>query len=298
MAELVVHKKWNKHLVEILDKERDIDAIFFMNVPLNHIRGIPSKLSKEYGIPVAYFDGDMPTILPKYATDRGFKFNYYKNADLSEYDLFFTNSKGVIPDLKEMNAREVLPLYYAIDPGLFKPTEMEKTIDVSFYGHGNEFREEWMDKLITKPSIQLSNINFCIGGGGFTIDLGKAKMMGRLSYSAFRDFCCSSKICLNITRWSHTSIYASSTARPFELAGFGSCIVSQPYLGIEEWFDPSKEIIVANSDTEAVEIYQSLLDDAELTHEYGIRARSRALKEHTFEKRAMTVVQAIKGVSS
>ena len=147
-----VKNKWKKHLINILEKEKDIDALFFVNIPLNHIKGIATKIRDEYSIPIAYFDGDMPTILPQYATDRGFKFNYYVDADLSEYDIFFTNSKGVISDLKKLGAKNVHPLYYAADPELFRPIEVEKNIDVSFFGYGSEYREEWMIKMITEPS--------------------------------------------------------------------------------------------------------------------------------------------------
>ena len=292
-AEKYVEKKWERHIINIMEKEKDIDAILFINIPLNHIKGIPTKISKEYGIPVAYFDGDMPTILPKYAVGRGFKFNYYINADLSEYDAFFTNSKGVIPELKEMGVKRVYPLYYAADPELFRPINVEKDIDISFFGYGSEYREEWMTKLITEPSKKLLDVNFVVGGKGFKIDLGNANLIGDIPYSAFREFCCRSKICLNITRWSHTKVYASSTARPFELAAYGVCIVSQPYNGIEEWFDVGKELIVVNSDKEAIEIYKWLLDDEIEREKIGKRARERILKEHTYRHRAREIINVL-----
>ena len=95
---------------------------------------------------------------------------------------------------------------------------------------------------------------------GFGIPLGKANLIGHLPpYSAIREFCCRSKICLNITRWSHASIYASATTRLFELAAFGACIVSQPYNGIEEWFDVGKEIIVTTSKDEIIKTYEGSL---------------------------------------
>ena len=235
----------------------------------------------------------MPTILPQYAVDRGFKFNYYVGADLSEFDAFFTNSKGVIPDLVKLGAKNVHPLYYAIDPELFSPVNVDKTIDVSFFGYGNEYREEWMTKMITIPSKELNGANFTVAGKGFTIDLGNANLIGDLSYSAFREFCCKSKICLNITRWSHTSVYASATARIFELAGYGACIVSQPYNGIEEWFEPGKEVIVVNSEEEAVDTYKRLLGDEKERESIASRARERVLREHTFRERARQVVRVI-----
>jgi hypothetical protein len=296
LAEKHVKNKWENHLMNIFEKEKDIDALLFVNVPLNHIKGIPSRIRDEYHTPVAYFDGDMPTILPQYAVDRGFKFNYYVNADLSEYDTYFTNSKGVIPVLEKLGAKNVHPLYYAVDPEYFTHVDVEKSIDVSFFGYGSEYREDWMKRMIADPSIKLANLNFSVGGGGFTMNLGKANLMGDLSYGGFREFCCKSKIVLNITRWSHTNVYASSTARPFELAGYGSCIVSQPYNGIDEWFDVGKELIVVNSEEEAIENYKWLLDSDDERAQMGERARQRVLAEHTYRHRAQTIVGMIKKV--
>lgn len=292
-AEIHVKRKWQEHLFSILQKEKDVDAVFIMNIPLNHIKGIAEKIRQEFGIPVAYYDGDMPTILPKYATGRGFKFNYYVNADLSEFDAFFTNSKGVIPDLEEMGARNVHPLYYAADPELFIPIDIEKTNDISFFGYGSEYREEWMTKMIADPSKKLEGVNFTVGGGNFGIDLGNAHLVGDITYGAFREFCCGSKINLNITRWSHTNIYASATARPFELAAYGACIVSQPYNGIEEWFEVGKDLVVVNSEDEAIETYQWLLDSDEDRKMFGERARQRILKEHTFHHRAEEIIRGL-----
>lgn len=295
LIEHYIKPKWEKRIKLVLDKEKDIDFILFMNVPLNHINGIASKIKKEYCIPIAYYDGDMPTILPKYTVERGFKFNYYEGADLSEYDVFFTNSKGVIPDLNEMGARNVTPLYYAADPDIFKPVDVkEQDIDVSFYGHGNELREEWMTKMITIPSKKMESAKFSIAGSGFNIDLGNAKIIPDLPMNALGAYCCRSKICLNITRWSHTKIYASATARIFELAAFGACIVSQPYNGIEEWFDVGKDLIVVNNEEEAIETYDQLLLDDQLRNDLGNRIRQKVLKEHSYRNRALTVINSIR----
>lgn len=289
-AERHAHTRWKNHIFSILQGEKDVDAVLFINTPLNHIRGIATAISSEFSIPVGYYDGDMPTILPQYAAERGFKFNYYKNADLSEFDVFFSNSKGIIPDLLELGARNVHPLYYAVDPDLFRPVEIEKDIDVSFFGYGNEFREEWMQRMITGPSQVMDDTRFSVAGGGFTMDLGKARFAGDLSFSDYRNFCCRSKISLNITRWSHTSVYASSTARPFELAAFGACIVSQPYSGIKEWFDPGKEMILLEDGDIILDIYSYLLESEDKTIIIGKNARNKIEKKHTYRHRAFEVV--------
>jgi len=290
-----VRPRWAGHLRKILTREK-FDLLFMMSIPLNHITGIPTAVKKEFGIPVVYYDGDMPTILPKYTISRGFKFNYYDGADLTEYDAFLTNSAGVIPDLEKMGARNVHALYYGIDPDLVTPAVMEKDIDIAFFGYGSDFREEWMEKLITIPSRKMPDVNFAVAGGNFTIDLGAAKMLGDLSYSQWRQFSCRSKINLNITRWSHTNVFASSTSRPFELAAFGCCIVSQPYNGIEQWFDIGKEMYVVESAEQAIEVYRRLLADKDERERAGSSARARILKEHTFNHRAARLIDIVKGL--
>lgn len=291
-----VRPKWRRFLHNVIDKEKGISLLLFMSIPVNHFTGIPSSIKNRTGIPVAFYDGDMPTILPRYTVSRGFKFNYYEKADLSEYDAFFSNSKGSIPDIEKLGARNVSPLYYGIDPDLAAPVEIEKDIDISFFGYGSDFREEWMEKLITIPSREMPGVKFAVAGGGFNIDLGNAKPIGDLSYSQWRYFACRSKINLNITRWSHTGVYGSSTMRPFELASFGSCIVSQPYNGIEEWFEPGSELIIANDSSEAVNIYRTLLNSPDKRREMAEKARLHVLKEHTYKHRAAQLVETIRGL--
>lgn len=296
IIEHYIRPKWERHLVNILEAEKDISLLLFISIPVNHFTGIPSRIRKQFRIPVVFYDGDMPTILPKYTVNRGFKFNYYEGADVSEYDAFIINSKGCVADLEELGARNVSALYYGIDTDLVAPIQMEKDVDVSFFGYGSDFREEWMEKLITIPSRKMPGTSFVVAGGGFKVDLGDAKIVGDLSYSQWRQLCCRSKINLNITRWSHTNVYASSTVRPFELAAFGSCIVSQPYNGIEEWFVVGKEISVVHSDKEAIETYDHLLGNDQERANMGRRARERVLKEHTSKHRArqlMTILDSV-----
>ena len=289
-----IRPRWKRHLDVVLSQERDVDFVFMMNIPVNHFTGLPTHIRKEYGVKVAYYEGDMPTILPQHALVREFKFNYYEGADLSEYDLFFSNSKGAIPEIKAMGAKDVRPLYWAADPDLCQPLEVAKDYDVSFYGHGSQLREEWLAKLIAEPSHRRPGIRFVVGGRDFQVPLGTAELVGPVPYSEFGRFVSRSKINLNITRSSHTTVYASATSRPFELAAFGACIVSQPYEGMQEWFDVGRELIVAQSTGEAEEVYEQLLDDSELAETLGRRARDRVVKEHTFQHRAREVVSAIR----
>ncbi len=295
LTQITTRPVWRRYLKTILTRERDVDALMFFNVPLNQITGIPAEVKREFGIKTVFYDGDLPTILPEHVTERGFMFDYYKGASLAEYDVFFVNSEGVIKSLEEKGARNVTPLHYAADPELFRPTTAEKRWDVAFFGYGSQTREEWMTKMITEPSEMMSKV-FAVGGSGFAIPLGKASIVGDIPMSGFGRFCCSAKINLNITRESHTRVYASSTARPFELAALGCCMVSCPYNGIEKWFVPGKEIVVLSENERPQDIYSSLLDDEESLKKIGEAARRRVVLDHTYKQRATEIMTSIKRV--
>jgi spore maturation protein CgeB len=108
-----------------------------------------------------------------------------------------------------------------------------------------------------------------------------------------REYSCRSRINLCVTRRAHASVFASSSSRPFELASLGACIVSNPYAGIETWFEPEKEIIVLKDSSEAIERYRWLLDHESVRREIGKAARERVLAEHTFVHRARDLVKIV-----
>jgi len=187
-----IRPKWENHLLKILDREGDIDAVIFFHIPLNHFTGIPSRIKAKANLPVVCYDGDLPTSLPQYADYNAFIFDYYPGADLSEYDAFLSSSKGAIPMLKEMGARNIHPFYYAVDPELYSPVQTEQDIDIFYYGHGDWAKEKRINYMVAKPSEQI-NKNFLVGGK-HQVDLGNAKTCGFLPISQWKLYCCRSKI--------------------------------------------------------------------------------------------------------
>ncbi len=195
-----------------------------------------------------------------------------------------------------MGAKNVSVLYYGADPALFAPLNVKQEIDVFFYGHGCEYRKEWIEAMITIPSKKLTNKRFAIRASGFETDLGNTEELPYASFAKLREYCCQSKINLNITRKAHTSLYASSSSRPFELASMGCCIVSNPYKGLEEWFEPKKEIFIVESVQEAIEVYKWLLRNETERRKLGQQARERVLREHTYQHRARELVRVLKKI--
>lgn len=292
-AQALIAPIWRRHLERILTRERDFDALLFMTVPLNHLTGVPGYLSEKFDLPVFYYDGDVPASLPNM---KGFAsgFRFYQGADLSEYTAFVSNSSGGEAMLRGLGARQAHTVWYGADPLVFSPVSTPgQDLDVFFYGHGREYRAEWIDSMIRAPSREMPEARFAARGLNLG-DLGATKLLPYLSFSKLREYVCRSKLNLCITRGAHASVYASSSSRPFELAAMGACIVANPYEGFSEWFEPDKEAVVARSADEAVDRYRYLLANENERAAIGRAARERVLKQHTFRHRARELMDIIK----
>jgi hypothetical protein len=292
-AQRLIAPLWHDHLDRLLTHEQDVDAVIFLTVPLNQLVGVPEALQSKHNTPFFYYDGDVPASLPNM---RGFAsgFRIYQGANPAEYSAFISNSAGGAEALLQLGARAVHPLYYGVDTDVFSPVNIaEQDIDCFFYGHGREYREDWVDGMITQASRTLPETKFAVRGTKLG-DMGAAVTLPYLSFSRLREYACRSKINLCITRSAHARVFASSSSRPFELASMGCCIVGNPYEGVEAWFEPGKEIVIVHSSEEAVDRYRYLLRHEMERKRMGGAAMARVHKQHTMRHRARELVQILR----
>ena len=281
----VVTPRWRRHLERLVERERP-DAVVVFTVPMAHFRGIPTALRERFGIPVVFYDGDVPMSLPEFGgMDTGF--NYYHGADPSEYDLVLSNSEGGLPRLLELGARRAEAVFWGADPEFFAPQPVAKEMDVFFYGYGDKFRREWTAAMVGEPSRAAPEIDFALGGRDFRGDAGSAREIGDVPFNVFARAISAARINLNVTRRSHATVPLSSTCRPFELASAGAAIVSNPHEGIEQWFEPGSEIVVVeDADAGARRLPGARSTTRPQAAAMGARARERVLDEHTYAHRA------------
>jgi spore maturation protein CgeB len=147
--------------------------------------------------------------------------------------------------------------------------------------------------MIAIPSDAIPEARFATRGLDLGT-LGRTEALAYRSFSRLRDYIDRSKLNLVIPRRTHANTYGSSSMRPFELAMMGACMVCCPYLGIERWFEPEKELVVVGSAEEAIDRYRFLLAHESARKAIGFAARRRALAEHTFQHRAEELVRIIK----
>ena len=260
-------------------------------VPMAHFRGIPTYLRERHGIPVVFYDGDVPMSLPEFGgMDTGF--NYYHGADPSEYDLVLSNSEGGLERLRELGARRAEAVFWARRPGALPPAAVEKEPDVFFYGYGDKFRREWMAGAgrraePARPPRSTSRS----AARDFRGDIGARAMIGDVPFNVFARAISAARINLNVTRRAHATVDASSTCRPFELAAAGAAIVSNPHEGIERWFEPGRELLVVDERRRGARPRTASSSTIPAQAEaMGRRARERVLDEHTYAHRARQIL--------
>ncbi len=291
LAQAFVAPRWRRHLARILEAEAKIDAVVLISVPPNHLRGVAGHLRQRFGVPVLFYDGDVPASLPDH---QGFAsgFRIYPGADLAEFSAVLSNSLGGEQALRSLGAAAVHTLYYGADPQVYEPLALPQDIDVFFFGHTTEYRQEWIRAMLADPSRAMPEARFAVRGVGLG-DVGRAEALPYRSFNSLRASIARSRINVVIPRQPHANLYGSSTMRPFELALSGACMVSSPCAGIEEWFEPGKEIVVVGSAEEAVDRYRFLLRHEGDRRAIGQAARERALSQHTSRHRARRLVEIV-----
>jgi Glycosyl transferases group 1 len=286
---LIISRNWRTSIEKFLESEGKVDAIIFFSVPLNLISDVPSFVEKKWAIPSIYYEADMPEVLPTYG---GFHFTYYLGVNLSQFRGFLSNSSGVQKIVEAMGARNVRALHWGVDSKIFSPVESEKDTDVFFSGGSNKFRQDWVKRMVASPALELPEKIFAVSGRSKE-EFSGVKRLGFLPFGDWKRQISGSNICLNISRSPHATVGGTSTMRVFELASMASCIVSNPHKGIEEWFEPGKEIIVLKEDDRPAEVYDWLLGSKGVREEVGAQARERVLAEHTYDHRAKELLNYV-----
>jgi spore maturation protein CgeB len=100
----------------------------------------------------------------------------------------------------------------------------------------------------------------------------------------------SSRFTLNATRAAMARHGYCPSGRLFEAAACGTPVVSDDWAGLESFFTPGEEILIARS----VEDMLAALDLPETERRrLGARARERTLDEHTARHRARELIAAL-----
>jgi spore maturation protein CgeB len=231
---------------------------------------------------VAFWDIDTPVTAEKLERDD----REYLSRDLAaRYDLYLSFTSG--PLLERLGARRPLPFHCLVDAERYRPLEGKRRYALGYLGTYSADRQQTLERLLVEPARRLSDERFVVGGPQYPESVSWPENVDRLDHVPPDDharFYASQRLTLNVTRQPMVEAGWSPSVRLFEAAACAVAVVSDSWPGLESFFVPGEEILVARSGADVVEIVTGVEPD-ELAA-IGRRARARVLAEHTAERRA------------
>jgi spore maturation protein CgeB len=235
---------------------------------------------------VAFWDVDAPATLDRVRQDPADPFRPL----IPRYDVVLTYGGGavVVAAYEALGARRCVPIYNALDPTTHHPASPDPRFagDLGFLGNRLPDREARVEEFFFRAAAILPGARFVLGGNGWD-DKPKAANVAYVGHVYTRDhngFNASTRTVVNISRDSMARYGSSPATRVFEAAGASACLITDAWDGIEAFFEPGREILVAREGGEVAEYLRSLTP--ERARALGTAAYRRALAEHTYTHRA------------
>lgn len=235
---------------------------------------------------VGFYDIDTPVTLA--ALDAG-TCTYLTPAQIPAYDLYlsFAGGRSLERLERSFGAPRARALYCSVDPQMYRPEPVERRWDLGYLGTYSDDRQPGLDRLLLQPACALEHGSFLVAGAQYPAQVQWPANVDRIDHlPPFEHSLCYNRMryTLNLTRDAMRRAGHSPSVRLFEASACGVPILSDPWDGLDSLFEPGKEILVVRSPADVTRILQDL-PEAE-RRSIGVRARRRALSEHTAAHRA------------
>lgn len=235
-----------------------------------------------------FYDLDTPVTLDRLR--RGEAVEYIGPRGLRDFDLVLSYTGGAaLTELRErLGARRVFPLFGSVDPEAHRPVpSLERfRADLSYLGTYAQDRQGTLDALFLAPARRLPERRFVLGGALYpqefpwTDNIFFVRHLPPAEHPAFYS---SSALTLNVTRRAMACMGYCPSGRLFEAAACGTPVLSDEWDGLDSFFEPGREILIARDTADALEALQTGRDELA---RIGRNARERTLAEHTAARRA------------
>lgn len=245
----------------------------------------------------AFYDIDTPVTLAMMVSG---DHRHLHPSLMPKFDLYFSFTGG--PMLRrlenEYGVQSAKPLYCAVDESSYYPESVAKHWDLGYLGTFSPDRQPSLDRFLSEPAKRDSELRFVVAGSMFPADIAwhsNVEKIDHLSPDKHRRFYNEQRLTLNITRADMLKSGYSPSVRLFEAAACSTPIITDRWMGIEEFFTPGDDILVADT-TEDVQKYLRDLTPDDLAR-LAENARSRVLRVHSSTVRAGELIDAFQQVA-
>jgi len=235
----------------------------------------------------AFYDIDTPVTLAHFHNGGA---EYLSRALIPRYQLYLSFTGG--PLLRrledEYGAPVARPLYCAVDTNLYRPHTSAVSWELGYMGTYCPDRQPKLNKLLIAPARRLPKRRFVVAGPLYPnrlrwpVNVRHIEHIGPTEHAAFY---AAQSFTLNLTRAAMVAAGYSPSVRLFEAAACSTPIISDNWPGLETFFTPGKEILVARTTADVLRHLQT--STPAQRRAMGQRARERILAQHTPRHRAL-----------
>jgi spore maturation protein CgeB len=245
---------------------------------------------------LCFYDIDTPLTLERLARD---DCEYLRADQVPRFDRYFSFSGGAaLTRLAELGAHRPRALYCSVDTDLYRPPNgAEPGVPRWWLGYMGTFaadRQSRVEQLLLEAARRRPEQRFVVAGPGYPDTAswsGNVDWLPHVSPDLHRTFYGNQTFTLNATRAAMVAIGCSPSVRLFEAAACGCCIISDDWRGLEQVLEPGREILIAASTDEVLDLMEGMT--AAQRDAIGRAARERVLAEHSHTQRAKYLVSCL-----
>jgi spore maturation protein CgeB len=296
-GELVIYPDWEAVRDRARRALRDADVAIVTSYCPDGIAAGDLVTSCD-GIARVFYDLDTPVTLSRLSLRESVP--YIGKRGLSDFDLVLSFTGGSALDAlrAQLGAVRVEPLYGHVDPDVHRPAHAQShyRCDLSYLGTYSADRQAALEALFIEPARRRHDGRFLIGGAQYPVEFpwsSNIYFVQHLPPEEHPSFFSSSRLTLNVTRKQMAEMGWCPSGRLFEAAACGVPILTDRWQGLDHFFTPGSEIVVADRAEDTLATLD--MDDAELAR-IARAARERTLTEHTSSKRAAELVALLESI--
>jgi len=234
----------------------------------------------------AFYDIDTPVTLAQLENGKA---PYLSRELIPRYHLYLSFTGG--PILKTIErvygAPAAKPLYCSVDPAEYFPERRAQRWHLGYMGTYSSDRQAALTELLVRPARRWSAARMVVAGAQYPKTLRWPRNVCRIEHlppAEHRAFYGRQRFTLNVTRALMVEAGYSPSVRLFEAAACACPVISDNWQGLDEFFEPGREILLARSADQVLE-HLNVVSPAERAR-LGRRARARIVQSHTPAHRA------------
>jgi len=289
-CDLKLYSSWDEVRAEALRHIQSSDVVITASYCPDGARISDEVLEIEGPLHV-FYDLDTPITLHHLAAG---SVDYLRREQIAEFDLYLSFTGGsILQQLEqEHGAKLARPLYGCVDPEVYfrvSPSDDFRSA-LSYLGTYAADRQPKLDELFLEPARRQPGLDFVLAGSLYPwswVWPGNVKRFEHIAPDQHPVLYSSSRATLNITRLGMAQSGYCPSGRFFEAAACGTPMLTDFWEGLDTFFDPGRELCVVRT---AEDVLSCLAMADRQLRDFGRRARSRTLDEHTGERRAVELL--------